>query len=86
MTEFRVSEPEVLAVLSNPLRTEPGGRNHPPGRRVYIGRRIRVVVDSAGSVVTVGPQTDHKYVHGLYTLPVVAAAMTIPHRPIPAAA
>ena len=80
LAELRVTESEVAAVLSRPLWTGPGGREHPPGRRVYVGGRIRVVTDSDGRVVTVGLQTDLPYVHGVHVLPTVAGTSTDPHR------
>lgn len=67
MRTLKITESEVCDTVHRPFSTYPGGPNHGPGRLVYVGEHILVVVaDATHTVVTVKLRSARPYVHGVH--------------------
>ena len=69
MESLGIPESDVVDTLRAPLVTMPGGGGHDPNRVIYVGRRVRLVLDGgAGDVITVQLRSRSPYTHGVHHL------------------
>ena len=69
LVELRTSEYEILCCIVSPLETRPGGPEHGPNRRLYVGRRIVVVLAlDTRTIVSVLLNSKVPYVHGVHSV------------------
>ena len=69
MRSLGIPESDVMDTLRAPLVTMPGGSGHEANRVIYVGQRVRLVLDNgAGDVVTVQIRSRSPYIHGVHSM------------------